>query len=302
MRERFYRCLTFASRIFGTWLFNWTARVIAAGYFVMFPVRAVNSVRFYRALFPGRNRLYHWLCAWRQFQGFTSVFLDRYLLQDPGAISFTFEGREYLYESLREGRGGILLMSHIGNWEAGARLLRHSIPDLRLMLYMGQRARDQIERLQKVDLTASGIRIMVADQGGASALDLVEGIGFIKSGGFVSMAGDVVWHPQQRTVAARMLGHAVRLPEAPFMLALVSGAPLYIAFAGKTGPQQYHFSLAPPIRVQADSRVQRRPAMAHAAQAYVDQIERQLRRSPFEWYHFEPFLGPAARGAEPNLN
>lgn len=298
MRERFYRLLTFASRIFGKWLFSWSARVVAAGYFILFPARAVNSVRFYRALFPGRRRLFHWLCAWRQFQGFTSVFLDRYLLQDPAGISFTFEGREYLYQALCEGRGGILLMSHIGNWEAAARLLRRSIPDLRLMLYMGQRARDQIERLQKADLTASGIRILVADQGGASPLDLVEGIGFIKSGGFVSMAGDVIWHPQQRTLEACMLGHAVRLPEAPFMLALVSGAPLYIAFAGKTGPHRYHFSLASPILVQADHRDQRRTAMTHAAQAYVDHIEHQLRRSPYEWYHFEPFLGaPLHAGA-----
>jgi predicted LPLAT superfamily acyltransferase len=302
MRERFYRLLTFAARLCGTWLFSWTARVIAAGYFCLFPARVMSSVRFYRALFPGRNRLFYWLCAWQQFQGFTSVFMDRYLLQDPGAIRFTFEGREYLYEALRQGRGGILLMSHFGNWEAAARLLRRSIPDLRLMLYMGQRARDQIERLQKADLTASGIRILVADQGGASPLDLVEGIGFIKSGGFVSMAGDVVWHPQQRTLAACMLGHAVRLPEAPFMLALVSRAPLYIAFASKTGPHQYHFSLAPPIHIQADNRTQRRTAMARAAQAYVDHIEHQLRRSPHEWYHFDPFLGAPIHADAPHLN
>lgn len=302
MREHFYRFLTFVSRIFGTWLFVWSARAIAAGYFVLFPNRATGSVHFYRALFPGRSRLHHWVCAWRQFQSFTSVFLDRYLLKDPGAVQFTFEGREHLYEALREGRGGILLMSHIGNWEVGARLLRRSIPDLRLMLYMGQRARDQIERLQKEELAESGIRIMVADQDNASPLDLVEGVGFIKSGGYVSMSGDVVWHKAQRTVSARMLGHAVRLPEAPFMLALVSGAPLFIAFAGKTGPQQYHFSLSAPIGVRADDRAGRRPAVARAAQAYVDHIEQQVRRSPFEWYHFEPFLGPAAAAADMPIN
>ena len=50
------------------------------------------------------------------------------------------------------------------------------------------------------------------------------------------MAGDVVWRPDQRVVPARFLGHTVQLPEAPFMLALVSGAPLYVFFASIRGP------------------------------------------------------------------
>jgi predicted LPLAT superfamily acyltransferase len=302
MREIFYRILTFLTRICGTWLFTWSAGVIAAGYFVLAPRRTLTSVRFYRALFPDRGRLYHLRCAWKQFQSFTSVFLDRYLLQDGDAIRFTFEGREPLYEALRQGTGGILLMTHIGNWEVGARLLRRSIPDLRLMLYMGRRARDQIERVQKDDLAASGIRIIAADESGASPLDLVDGIGFIRSGGFVSMAGDVVWHRDQRAVAATFLGHAVQLPEAPFMLARVSGAPVYIFFAAATGPRQYHFRLLPPITVAAGNRAGRRAAVQQAAQTYLDRVETHLRQVPFQWYHFTPFLGAPAVGGETDRN
>ncbi|RJQ85408.1 MAG: lauroyl acyltransferase [Desulfobacteraceae bacterium] len=301
MRERFYKILTFLAEMCGPWLFIWSARVIAAGYFVLFPGRTMGSMRFYRALFPGRNRFYYLSCAWRQFQSFTSVFLDRYLLNDPGAITFSFEGREHLYKALREGQGGILLMTHIGNWEVGARQLRRSIPNFRLMLFMGRRSGDQIEQLQKEDLAASGIRIIAADPNDPSPFDLLEAVGFIKSGGFVSMAGDVVWHRDQRTIAAGMLGHAVRLPEAPFMLALVSGAPLYIFFAASTGPRQYHFCVSPPVRVQAGARAHRRPAIAHAAQVYIDRIEEQLRRSPFEWYHFESFLGAAVQAGDSGL-
>jgi predicted LPLAT superfamily acyltransferase len=293
MRKRFYLILTALSNMLGNWFFAWTARGIAAGYYVLFPRRTLASVRFYRALFPGRGRLYPFGCAWRQFQNFTSVFLDRFLVQDNSAVKYTFEGRDHLLQALRHGSGGILLMSHIGNWEVGARLLKKSTPDLRLMLYMGRRARDQIERLQKDDLTADGIRIVAVDQNGGSPLELVEGIGFIKSGGFVSMAGDMVWHPAQRAVAARFLGHRVMLPEAPFMLALVTGAPLYVFFAARTAARQYHFTLSAPVAVRADIRAQRREAVRQAAQAYVDQIERHLRRSPFEWYHFSTFLGPA---------
>jgi predicted LPLAT superfamily acyltransferase len=293
MRHHFYKILTALSKTFGPWLFALVSRGIAAGYFLLFPKRSAASARFYHILFPHRGRAHAWWCAWRQFQNFTTVFLDRYLLPDPGAIDFTFEGREHLLAAITQGRGGILLMSHMGNWEAGARLLRRNIPDLRLMLYMGRRAKEQIERLQKEDLAASGIRILAADHNG-SAFDLVEGAAFLKSGGFVSMTGDVVWRPDQKTVSVRFLDHTVRLPEAPFMLALVSRAPLYIFFATQRGPRQYHFTVSGPLAVTAANRDQRRQAVRQAAQTYADHLAAQARCNPLEWYHFEPFLGPPA--------
>ncbi len=291
MSGLFYAGLAALSNIFGAWLFALTARGIAAGYFLFCPRRVSNSARFYRVLFADRNRFYSWLCAWRQFQNFTTVFLDRYLLRDSGAVTFTSQGREYLTEALEQGRGGILLMSHMGNWELGARLLRRMLPQLQLMLFMGQRAKEQIERLQKEDLAASGIRILAADHDADAPFALVEGAEFVQSGGFVSMAGDIVWRPDQRNVPVCFLEHTVRLPEAPFMLALLSGAPLYVFFASRRGRGQHHFSISAPIMVAAEHRAQRRQAVLRAAQAYADLLEDQVRRNPLEWYHFEPFLG-----------
>ncbi len=292
MREKFYKALTLASKLFGTWVFVLISRAIAAGYFLFCPGRVAACARFYRALFPDRGRVCHLWCTFRQFQNFTSVFLDRYLLQDGADIRYSFEGREHLLRAMRENRGGILLMSHMGNWEVAAHLLQKSLPDLRLMLYMGQRARDEIERLQKRDLKSSGIRIIAVDQEGGSPFDLLEGVTFLRSGGFISMAGDRVWRSDQRVVPVRMLGQQVHLPEAPHVLALVAGVPLFVFFAAVKGRRTYHFSLSPPIYVQARNREGRRPAISRSAQAYADLIERQVRRTPFEWYHFEPFLGP----------
>jgi predicted LPLAT superfamily acyltransferase len=294
MSRRFYTVLATLSDFLGAWVFGLAARFVAAGYFVLFPRRAATSARFYRALFPGRSRLYGWWCAWGQFQSFTTVFLDRYLLRDNGSIAFTFQGREHLLDAVEQDRGGILLMSHMGNWEVAARLLRRTIPRLRLMLFMGRRAKEQIERLQKEDLTASGIRILDAGHDADTPFALVEGASFLETGGFVSMAGDMIWRSDQRTVTARFLGHTVRLPEAPFMLALLSGAPLYVFFASMRGRSLHHFSVSGPVAVAAESRAQRRQAVSGAAQAYADLLEDQVRRNPLEWYHFEPFLGPVA--------
>lgn len=294
MREFFYKILTTLSNLCGPWLFVLISRGIAAGYFIFLPRRAAVSARFYRALFPQRSWIYHVWCAWRQFQNFTSVYLDRHLLQQKDTISYTFQGREHLLAALEQGHGGILLMSHMGNWEVGARLLRQNIPELRLMLYMGRQAKEQIKQMQKADLMDSGIRVVAVGQADGSPLDLIEGISFLREGGFVSMAGDIVWRADQRAVTARFLGHRIQLPETPYMLAMVARVPLFIFFALHQGDRQYHFSVSPPIWVRAENRGLRQAAIRDAAQAYAGHLESHLRRAPFEWYHFRPFLGPAA--------
>ncbi len=301
MQRRFYGLLAAASRVFGAWLFVVASRVVAAGYFVLFPRRAATSASFYHALFPGRGRWHGWWCAWRQFQSFTTVYLDRFLLQGGEAIRTTFEGREHLIASLAEGRGGILLMSHVGAWELGARLLRRSLPELRLMLYVGRRAKEDIERLQKEDLAASGVRVQVVGGDDGSPFDLVEGAAFLRSGGFVSIAGDVNWGGSRAGVPVRFLGREVRLPEAPFVLALVSRAPLYVFFAARRGPRQYHFSVLGPLPLPPASREGRGEVVRLAAQAYADLLEAEVRSRPLEWFHFSRFLG-APLSAQPAKN
>jgi predicted LPLAT superfamily acyltransferase len=255
-------------------------------------------VRFYRALYPDRNRLFHLWCAWRQFHNFTDVFMDRFLLQESDKITFTSEGCEHLEKSVDDGKGGILLMSHMGNWDVAAHLLKRILPNLRLLLYMGVKQKEQIEQLQKETLSQRGIRIIAVDEDGGSPLDIVEGIKFIESGGVVSLTGDIVWKKDQRTIPVQFLEHNVLLPEAPYLFALLSGTPLFIFFAFRTGKNKYHFTMSKPIYIASASRDERAGAIRRSAQQYADILEATLRKYPFQWYHFEPFF-PAKPNPDP---
>jgi predicted LPLAT superfamily acyltransferase len=277
----------------GLWVFRFMAWFVATGYFLFFPARVSESVRFYGALFPSKNLLYHIWCAWKQFHNFTYVYLDRFLLFKNYPIHITHDGWEYLVETVQRKEGGIILMSHVGNWEMAAHVLKmrgHNIPGMKLLLYLGERFKDQIEHTQKEDLIQSGVKIIVARENSVSPTDIVEGINFLKAGGLVSLTGDRMWRKDQRSIAVRFLGHEVFLPETPFVFALLSGTPLYIFFALRTGRETYHFQIQPPEYVRAKDRSERQNAIARAAQVYADRLEEMARRHPFEWFHFEPFL------------
>ena len=203
VKDLFYRAIIFLKNHCGRWIFLLFAWHVATGYFLIFPRRVAVSVRFYRRLFPEGGRLYPLWCAWRQYHHFVNVFLDRLLLTEEAKIATTYEGCEHIAAAARSGRGGIILMSHVGSWEIAAQLLGRygrKLPDLRLMLYLGEKHREQIERRQKKSVEQSGIRIVAVPEDGGSPLDILEGLNFLKGGGLVSLTGDRLWGGEQRTV------------------------------------------------------------------------------------------------------
>jgi predicted LPLAT superfamily acyltransferase len=290
MRKFLYKSVIFISKNLGLWVFVIYAWIVATGFFLLFPLRVGNSVKLYRALYPDRNRLFHLWCAWRQFHNFADVFMDRFVLQDSDDITFTSVGCEHLEQSIDDGKGGILLMSHMGNWDVAAHLLKRKINRIRLLLYMGVKQKEQIEQIQKESLSQSGIQIIAVEQDGGSPMDILEGIRFIESGGVVSLTGDLVWNKDQRTVPVKFLGREILLPEAPHLFALLSGAPLFIFFAFRTGKNQYHFTMSEPIDLVCTSREERTGTIRQSTQKYADILETTLRNYPLQWYHFKPFL------------
>jgi len=283
-----YRLLVRMAGLGGSWILLVVSRCIAAGYF-LFSGLAPESRRLYGALFPDRNRLHHLWCAFRQYQHFTTIHLDRFLARRTGNTTFTAEGWDRL-ESVIGRQGGVLLMSHLGNWEMAAILLRRQKEDLKLLLYMGVKEKEGVEQMQKEGLRSSGVTVIGADREGASPFSAVEGIRFLQAGGLVSMSGDRVWRGDQRTVRVSFLGYDAYVPEAPYIFSLISGAPLFVFFAFRTGKNSYHFSASDPIEITSHSREDRPAAIARAAQQYADLLEKNLREHPFEWYHFKRFI------------
>ncbi|MEW6333943.1 MAG: lysophospholipid acyltransferase family protein [Thermodesulfobacteriota bacterium] len=293
MKDFFYRSLMFLTRRLGAWIFLLLAWPVATGHFLFFPRRVAVSVRFYRRLFPERGRWHALWCAWRQYHHFVHPFLDRILLEEGVDMETTYEGWEHITAAAESGRGGIILMSHVGGWEIAAQLLSRygrKYPRFRLLLYLGEKHREQIERRQKRSVAQSGIRVVAVPKDGGTPLDILEGLTFLREGGLVSLTGDRLWGRRQRGVTVRFAGGEARIPEMPYILSLLSGSPILISFVHRTGRRQYHFVTGPPLPMSADSRSERRKAVETAAQRYADLLERTVRAHPEQWYHFEPFL------------
>ncbi len=276
------------TRVLGAWLFAVVSRVIAAGYF-LFSKNVKESNRFYGILYPQKGRCYHRLCSFRQYQNFTTIHYDRFLARHGNATTFSSQGWGKLEEVVQE-RGAVLLMSHLGNWEIAAQLLRQQESDLKLLLYMGVKEKEGVEGLQKEQLQKSGVKIIGVERDGGSPFDAVEGIRFLQEGGLVSMTGDILWRSDQKSLTVDFLGGTARIPEAPYVFAMVSGAPIFCFFSFRNAKNSYEFSLADPMYIRCRNRGERKQLIQEAAQNYADLLSKQLRAHALEWYHFGRFV------------
>lgn len=288
MKELPYKALRFLTRSLGLWFFRILSWFVATGYFFIFPVRVAYSLEFYRALFPEHGFFYHLRCAWKQYHKFTDVYIHRFIRFDENDIEYIKEGWDYLEEAVRNKMGAILLMSHIGNWELAAQTLNKK--GLPIMLYLGAKHKEQLEHIQKQILAKNGIRIVATSEDEKSPFALIEGINFLREGGIVSMTGDRLWG-NQSYVTVNFLGYEVRLPDTPHLFALMTGVPLMTFFVYQEAVGKYHIKVSPGRMVPAATRGDRKKAMQESAQAYANDLAEFVRKHPFEWHHFEPFLG-----------
>lgn len=288
MKGRFYEFLLILSRFVGTWFIGLFAWMISSGYFLLSPGRVANSVGFYRAVFPRKKTGALLMLAWRQFHHFATVFVDRVRLETDAELICETLGMDNYEKHRAQGKGGIFLMSHFGNWEIAARhFVRKGTP---LMLHLGQREQEQIEGKQKNDLAEAGVRILSGRDKGGAPFDLLESIHVLRQGGFVSIAGDRVQHNRQQQMEADFMGHRIRVPIAPYLLALLSRAPIFMLFTLRIRSGQYQVILEEPFYVREASGKNREAVLKQAIRRYLDRLEEMVRAHPEHWYHFEPFL------------
>ena len=281
------------SLFLSSWPLRFFAWWIATGYFLFYPSKRRSSIRLYQRIFPDRRAWYYLFCAWRQFHSFAATFGDRIDFGGKKKESISTHGSEGVLEAAQSGRGGIILMSHLGSFEIAARSFQEF--GLKHLMIMGEKEAKRVARDQRENLKALGITILVATGQDDSLLGGLEAIKFIREGGIVSLAGDLVWTQQRSSLSVKFFDQEIALTSGPHLLALVSGAPLFILFTFRDRRGRHSVIISPPQEVKSSSRSERKMALQASAQFYANALEKMVREHPFQWYIFEPFFRPPAR-------
>lgn len=192
------------------------------------------------------------------------------------AEAFHFENLDLVEKALAEGKGAVIALPHMGNWDVGGRAMairiapivsvaEHLKPDRLFELFLEHRRRlgmdiidlasDHVGRQLTHQLDRNRIVALVADR------DL--------SGGGVEV---------------EMFGRTRRMPSGPAMLSVSSGAPL-LAGPILTTPEGWSLSFS---EVSVERTGRRKEDVVALTRALASAFERGIASSPADWHLFQP--------------
>lgn len=187
-------------------------------------------------------------------------------------------GTEHLERAVAAGRGIMLVTAHTGAWDAAAHLLprdaglevlvvMHAEPDARARLL-----HDQVRH-------SEGVRIVHV---GAHPLDSLPLLQHLKAGGVVAAQIDRSY-PGQRSLEVDLFGRPFKMPEGPFVLSALVGAPVLPVFVRRVDYFDYEFSISPAIELPRRAGPD---DIRRAAERAAGEMERFIRAHPTQWFHF----------------
>lgn len=198
--------------------------------------------------------------------------------RDAEDTELTIHGEEHLKQALAAERGVILVTGHIGPWDSAARLLAKDF-SADVVVVMLAEPDERARKLHDSVRERTGVRVMHV---GDHPLDSLPLLRHVRNGGVIAIQLDRA-APGGRYLDVEMFGGKEQLPEGPFRLAALSGAPIVPIFAHRAGYFRYEFSVEAPIHVgRAAARAELTSAAAQAAKS----MQSFIVRHPTEWFHF----------------
>ena len=229
-----------------------------------------------------------WRDVFRHLYTFGTTLLDRVYMAAGDFDGFEVEivGLPLMDRILAEGKGCVLLVSHLGSFDL--MMLAHRSMDGRpisIMMRLDPRA-----RLRRIAGIADAPNIIQSGRPD-SYLKANEAL---QRGEIVGLLADRV-DGAAASLPGRFLGRPVALPVAPHVLAARSGAPVVMCFGLHEGRNRYRIEFVE--FGPAAARDTRGAAFQPVVDRYAAVLESFARRYPLNWFNFYPFwmdeAGPA---------
>jgi predicted LPLAT superfamily acyltransferase len=280
------RLLFWICRVFGRWPFRAVLYPVLGWYLMTKPLPRRASRDYLRRVADRTGRKPPGVL--RHFAAFGEGILDKMLLW--GGLfpldSVTFFGEAVVNQAAADGRGGLLICSHLGNLEL-CRVLSRQRSDIKLTVLVHTKHAQAFNQMLARLNPASQLNLMqVTEMSPTTAMLLADRIA---QGEFVVIAGDrIPVAPNPRVAMADFMGAPAAFPVGPYVLASVLQCPVYLLFSIRQGRgSEVHFEFfRDAVRIPRQGRD---AALAALASDYARRLEHYCLRAPLQWFNFYDF-------------
>ena len=223
--------------------------------------------------------------SFQHFRAFALSIFDRLELWfgRGDKLRFDVSGREHYDRLLTPTRGAIVVGAHLGSFDALRALAERDGRVVNVLMYTRHAPRINAVFQQ----LSPDLRLRVIQVDGDSMGTVLQIRSCVDRGELVAMLGDRI-EPADRGRSCRvsLLGGAVEVPEAPYLLAGLLGCPLFFMVALREAGARYRVVaevLAERVELERGARGKR---IAELAAAYAGRLEHHCLAAPYQWFNF----------------
>lgn len=269
-----YRIFLFSIKVFGLGVAYQVLRVVSYYYFVFAHKNRNEMIDFYvKGL--GYSPIEARKITKKNFYIFGQTLLDRnaILLNKAKRLTFSFVNEPHLKAAKEAGRGAVLLSAHIGNWETAGNFLKHRVANKINVVMMDGEA-EKIKALLQKTTGGSQFNIIAIKNDFSHIIKINNAL---SDNEFIAIHADR-YTSGTKAVELEFLGHKVKFPLGPFLIAYKFKVPVFFVFAIKENSRHYRLISTEPI-MEANSAEE-------IAEKYIKEVESLVKAYPEQWFNY----------------
>lgn len=276
-----YRIFVSVLRRFGLSPAYFMLRFVALHYFFFSFSSSREVYSFFRQRL-GYNRVAALINVYRNYFLFGQSLIDKIVLMSgiPNKFSFDFDGEHFLHAMTEEGKGGLLISAHVGNWEIAGFLLKRIDTRTNIVMFDGEHR--QIKEYLDSVMTNRQVNIIVVKDDLSHIYQISEAL---QQNEFVCIHADR-FVEGNRTVKMDFMGKAADFPVGPFVLAARLQVPVSFVFALKESKLHYHFYASRPKVYPVGKRKMQHESMMVD---FIAELEAKIGKYPAQWFNYYNF-------------
>jgi len=235
-----------------------------------------------------------WRHSFRHYMEFGTTILDRvgFWLGRRGDFDLRIVGEEHLKWVVREGRGAVVLGSHLGSFDAMRLIASVRSPiAVKVLMYTENAARinEVFRQLGEISGYETSVGVIQIKPG--SFHHVLQVRAAIERGEVVAILADRL-HPNEdrdRSVRVQFLGGEARIPQGPLLLASALRCPVLVMTGTRVCKRRYEINVerfADPVEIP---RREHARGLLYHGQAYASWLERRCVEAPYQWFNFFDF-------------
>jgi predicted LPLAT superfamily acyltransferase len=279
-----YKIFVYTLKLLGVGFAYFLLRFVSL-YYLFFSWKSNKPLRFYYKDILSFSSLYTWWLVYKNYYNFGQTLLDKTAVMAGINASFTFdfENEYYLREMAEQGKGGILISAHIGNWEIAGHLLERIQQKINIVMYDAEH--EKIKEVLSNVVKEKNFNIIVVNESNFSHIYEISDA--LARNEIICIHGDR-FVEGSKSLIKPFLGRPAEFPIGPYFLAVQYEVPVYFVYAMKDSSTHYHLYAYPPKSGWNEGKTKRQKAEI-LLEEYIFNLEKMLLKYPTQWYNFYKF-------------